>query len=360
VLVPLTVLSVSYPLAKVSPGTAGGAEQVLLTLDKGLLQAGHKSLVLAPEGSRCSGLLIPARITNGILDQNAKRTARQTFKGLLSRTLSQFHIDVVHMHGIDFLEYLPHTDIPVVVSLHLPLEWYPCEKLSSPRSNVTLVSVSHFQSRNAPGACRIDRVIPNGVDLEEFRPTRKQGDYVLGMGRFCPEKGLHLAIEAAERAAAPLILAGAVFEYSEHRRYFDSLIAPRAIAPKLNQRIRLVGSIGGKHKRFLLTGAKCVLIPSQVQETSSLLAMEAMACGTPVIAWRSGALPEIVSHERTGFLVDSVDEMAEAIAHTNDIDRAACRLEAELRFDAHAMVAHYICLYESLAGRVPNKELVAA
>lgn len=356
----LTVLSVSYPLARVSPGTPGGAEQVLLTLDKGLLQAGHRSLMLAPQGSRCAGLLIPARIPTGVLDENAKRVARKTFKQLLDHTLSEFPIDIVHMHGIDFLEYLPHADIPVVVSLHLPLEWYPRETLSSPPSNVTLVSVSQFQARNADRAYRIDRVISNGVDFDEFRPSDKRGDYALAMGRFCPEKRLHLAIEAVERAGVQLILAGTVFEYPEHRRYFDSLIATKTIALSLNQRVRFIGPVGGQRKRFLLAGAKCLLIPSQVQETSSLLAMEAMACGTPVIAWRSGALPEIVSHERTGFLVSSVEEMTEAIAHTNDIDRAECRLEAERRFDASAMVAQYIRLYESLASRTTEKELVAA
>lgn len=96
----MTVLSVSYPLAKVSPGTAGGAEQVLLTIDRALVQEGHRSLVLAPESSRCSGLLIPARIPSGVLDENSKREARSTFKHLLDRTLARYSVDVIHMHGI--------------------------------------------------------------------------------------------------------------------------------------------------------------------------------------------------------------------------------------------------------------------
>ena len=351
---PLTVLNVSYPLAKVSPGTAGGAEQVLLTLDKALVKAGHRSLVLAPEGSHCAGLLIPARIPTGILDKRAKRIAQQTFKEMLDRVLLQFPVDAVHMHGIDFSECLPQCDVPVVVSLHLPLPWYSPESLRALPANVTLVSVSCFQAKTNQ-QCRIDHVIPNGIDLDDFRPTWKQTDYALAMGRFCPEKGLHLAIEAAKRAGARLILAGTVFEYPEHRRYFDSMISP-----KLNQRVRFVGAVGGKHKRFLLAGAKCLLIPSQAQETSSLLAMEALACGTPVIAWRSGALPEIVSHWRTGFLVTSVDEMASAIATSHNINRAGCRSEAERKFDACAMVRQYIRLYESLASRSTEEELVAA
>src|SRR5438874_5105127 len=132
----LTVLSVSYPLAKVSPGTAGGAEQVLATIDKGLVRAGHRSLMLAPEGSRCSGLLIPARVPSGVLDEAEKREARQIFKHLLEQTISHFDVDVVHMHGIDFREYVPDSDVPVVVSMHLPLSWYSRGALMHKPENV--------------------------------------------------------------------------------------------------------------------------------------------------------------------------------------------------------------------------------
>src|SRR5690348_3218889 len=113
----LTVLSVSYPLAKVSSGTAGGAEQVLATIDRALVRDGHRSLVLAPEGSHCYGLLIPALIPSGVLDDVARREARKVFKQLLERTLARFSVDVVHMHGLDFSEYLPVGDVPLVVSL---------------------------------------------------------------------------------------------------------------------------------------------------------------------------------------------------------------------------------------------------
>ena len=351
----LTVLSVSYPLAKVSPGTAGGAEQVLATIDKGLVREGHRSLVLAPAGSRCAGLLIPASVPSSVLDDEAKREARRIFRRLLDRTLMQHSVDVVHMHGIDFLDYLPDGDVPAVVSVHLPLEWYPRDAICGFRPNLKLVSVSEFQARNSHAGCVIDCVIPNGVDIEEFRPARKTGDYALAMGRICPEKGFHLALDAVERTGANLILAGTVFEYPEHRRYFDSMIAPR-----LNNRVRFIGPVGGKRKRFLLAGAKCLLIPSQVQETSSLLAMEAMACGTPVIAWRRGALPEIVSDGRTGFLVSSIEEMANAIARVDAINRVECRREAEYKFDSRDMVSKYLDLYESVVDKNRERELNAA
>ena len=113
---PLTVLSVAYPLAKVSPGTAGGAEQVLHTMDKALVHHGHRSIVLAAAGSRCHGLLIPVRVSDAELDFRAKRQARESFRHGIHRALSEFNVDVVHMHGLDFHEYLPDGDIPVVVT----------------------------------------------------------------------------------------------------------------------------------------------------------------------------------------------------------------------------------------------------
>jgi len=351
----LTVLSVNYPLAKVSPATAGGAEQVLAAIDSGLVSAGHRSLVLAPEGSRCSGLLIAAQVPSGVLDESAKREARRTFKELLDRTLTRCSVDVVHMHGVDFYEYLPESDVPIVVTTHLPLSWYPRRQLLHKPVNALLVGVSDFQARTAPPEVEIDCVIPNGVDLEEIVPRRQPGEYVLAMGRICPEKGLHLALEAAELAGEKLILAGMVFDYPEHRSYFDSMIAPR-----LGKSARFIGPVGGIRKRHLLSGAKCLLIPSQVSETSSLLAMEAMAAGTPVIAWRSGALPEIVSDGKTGFVVASVEDMASAISRIRQIDRRACRREAIRRFDGRKMLSSYLCLYEAVVRRSFTPELQAA
>src|SRR5438445_3040080 len=175
---PLTVLSVSYPLARVADVTAGGAEQVLAILDEALVRRGHRALVLAPAGSRWCGLLIPAQIPTGVLDENAKQEARRTLKRLLNRVLARHRVDVVHMHGLDFSEYLPDCDIPIVVSLHLPLSWYEPEAL---RSAVwpykALVCVSKAQARAAPSGVRIDRMIPNGINLERFNPARKKGNY---------------------------------------------------------------------------------------------------------------------------------------------------------------------------------------
>src|SRR5581483_2686948 len=121
----------------------------------------------------------------------------------------------------------------------------------------------------------------------------------------CPEKGVHLAIEASRCARIPLLIAGEVFGYDEHLRYFEE-----QVAPALGRNCRFLGSLGPHRKRRLLAHARCVLLPSLAEETCGLVAREALAAGTPVIAFRRGALPESVENGRTGFLVSSVEEMA--------------------------------------------------
>jgi glycosyltransferase involved in cell wall biosynthesis len=340
----LTVLNVSYPLAQVSFGTPGGAEQVLATIDEALVRAGHLSLVLAPEGSRCYGLLLPTAALPSKLDDAARFAVQQQHRSALKRALANFRVDVVHLHGLDFLNYLPHFEVPVVVTLHLPPGWYPPEVFQIERPRTYLVCVSRSQAQACPPHARIERVIQNGVPLSRFRKGRVKSSYVLGLGRICPEKGFDRAMDAASSAGTPFLLAGTAFGYPAHLEYFDQEIRPR-----LKNGHRFLGQVGSQRKRYLLTGARCVLIPSLAPETSSLVAMEAMACGTPVVAFPAGALSELIDHGRTGFLVHDVKEMEEAIPAADTLDPATCRREAENRFSADRMFEEYLQLYHNVA-----------
>jgi glycosyltransferase involved in cell wall biosynthesis len=134
-----------------------------------------------------------------------------------------------------------------------------------------------------------------------------------------------------------------VFRYESHLKYFEDEIKPR-----LDARRRFRGPIGLERKRRLLSGARCLLVPSLVNETSSLVSMEALACGTPVIAFASGALPEVVEHGRTGFIVRDVDEMTDALRRIGDIDPEECRRVARERFHSNRMARDYMALYEQL------------
>jgi glycosyltransferase involved in cell wall biosynthesis len=140
-----------------------------------------------------------------------------------------------------------------------------------------------------------------------------------------------------------LIIAGSVFGYPEHLDYFDSMIRPR-----LNTHIRFVGLVGGERKANLMAGARCLLVSSLAPETSSLVAMEALASGTPVVAFPNGALNEIVVPQQTGFLVNNAEEMADAIGEVDSLSPSACRREAEERFSSAQMFAQYLDLYRSV------------
>jgi glycosyltransferase involved in cell wall biosynthesis len=341
----LRVLSVAFPFAPVGHDAVGGAEQVLAELDAALVRAGHVSVVVACAGSSPAGTLVATPRTTGAITESVRHSAHAAHRGAIERALRRWPIDVVHMHGIDFHDYLPPPGPPVLVTLHLPLDWYPPDVFSPQRPNTFLHCVSPSQRARGLSEAKLLPVVPNGVALDAPARHAKRS-FALALGRICPEKGFHIALDAAERAEFPLLIAGAIFRYAAHEAYFVQEIAPR-----LDRTRRFLGPIGMPRKRRLLSAARCLLIPSLAPETSSLVAMEALACGTPVIAFPSGALPEIVEHGRTGFLVRDDEEMAEAIHAATRIDPAACRAAARERFPLERTVERYFALYRELAQR---------
>jgi len=340
--VTISVLSVAYPLARVGPDAVGGAEQVLARLDAALVARGHRSLVLACEGSRVSGTLVPISWPASAFDETIVARTHEEQRNAIERLRLETDIDLVHMHGVYFFRALPEAGIPVLATVHLPPAWYPAEVFAPTRPSTYLSCVSQSQLRACPDRRAIVATIVNGVDVEAAAPHARR-NFCLAMGRICEEKAFHLAIDAARFAETPLLIAGQVYPFPAHQEYFE-----RAIAPRLGAAVRFIGPIGPTRKRRLLSAARCLLVPSLVEETSSLVAMEALACGTPVIAFRTGALPEIVEHGRTGFVVDTLREMGEAIRKIDAIDHNACRNAARERFAASRMVDEYIAVYERL------------
>jgi glycosyltransferase involved in cell wall biosynthesis len=340
------VLSVAYPLAPVSMDAAGGAEQVLAMLDRALVRAGHRSIVLACEGSRVAGELVTTPLPAGSLDDGARAQAHARYREALTAILDRTAVDVVHVHGLDFAFYLPPPGPLLVVTLHLPPAWYPAEVFVLRRPRTHLVCVSTDQRRRCPAASDVVCVVENGVDLDTLRPAASgtRQPHAVALGRICPEKGFHRALAACRRAGVPMLLAGAVFPYPDHESYFRE-----RIVPLLDDARRFLGPVGLVEKQRLLATARCVLVPSDVPETSSLVAMEALACGTPVITSGAGALAEIVEHGSTGFIVADEDGMAAALHRVHALDPGACRRAAEQRFAADVMAARYVELYRSLS-----------
>ena len=340
----LTILSVAYPLAPVSRDAAGGAEQVLATLDNALVDAGHRSLVLAQAGSEVAGTLLPVPSSAGPFDDEAVAAAGSRHRAALAAALGRERVDVVHLHGIDFPAYLPPPGPPVLATLHLPPAWYPAEALRPTRPGTWIHCVSEAQHRDCPPVPHLLPPIPNGVDLDAFGGRFRRRAFALFLGRICPEKGVHLAIDAAERAGVPLLIAGPVYPYPAHRAYFDT-----AVAPRLGPSCRYLGGVGSRAKRRLLSASRCLLVPSLAPETSSLVIREAAACGTPTVAFPAGAIPEAVVEGVTGFLVEGTDRMADAIGRTAEIDAQACRNVARERFDERVMIDAYLRVYAALA-----------
>ncbi len=339
-----TVLSIAYPLTQVGPEAVGGSEQVLTMLDRAITEVGHQSLVIAGAGSRIAGKLIPSPLSDGPLDDSVRRWGQQVHQQLIRETLANYSVDLVHMHSLDFHTYLPGYSVPVLATLHLPPDWYPPSIFEIKRQRFYMNCVSSSQQRCCPDIPALLPYVTNGIDVDSFSMRRSaKRSYALAMGRICPEKGFHFAISAAKKARTDLILAGQVFPYEFHHNYFQ-----KEIEPRLDHRRRFIGPAGPSAKRRLLADARCLLIPSTVAETSSLVAMEALASGTPVIAFRSGALPEIVEHGRTGFLVSDAAEMAEAIHAAGELDPDACRAAARTRFSSTEMIRRYFEIYDQI------------
>ncbi len=337
----MNILSVAYPLAPVSRDAVGGAEQILAAIDLALVRTGHRSIVVARADSCVAGELRPIPVVAGTHPE-ARKVAQQETARAITANLDQ--ADLVHLHGLDFPAYLPASGKPVLTTLHLPPEWYAPEIFASPRPSTWLHCVSLSQHTRCPATPNLLPPIANGVDVNALAsPRHARRGHALMLGRICPEKGQHLALQAAHMADVPLLLGGTVFPYPEHEAYFANEVQPR-----LDARRRFLGALGFSRKRRWLASARCLLVPCLAPETSSLVAMEALACGTPVVAFARGALPEIIEHGRTGFLARNVIEMAEAIVACGGIDPATCRDAARSRFSAGRMTDAYLQLYRRL------------
>jgi glycosyltransferase involved in cell wall biosynthesis len=349
----LTVLSVAFPFAPVGSDAVGGAEQILGSIDRALVSAGHSSLVVACEGSQTAGELFSFPLPEDETFSNEHRAEYATrVQGAIDRALAAHRVDLVHFHGLDADAYSVPGDIPALITLHLPVAWYRPALWTRFGEQAEFCCVSESQRRTLPAQRSRCTVIENGVPLPAIESARK-GDFALVLGRVCPEKNAHEAFDAGTRAGVRVLLGGDVFPYAAHQQYFRKQIEPRLHGAPGGPEHAFLGRLPEHHKYALLSRAKCLLHPTLAPETSSLAAMEALAAGTPVIAYPSGALPEIVDDGVTGFLVDGVEEMAEALQQVRWLSPAACRQAAERRFSVERMIGRYLDLYAHLMERQP-------
>lgn len=347
----MRILYAAYPLLTVCEDSAGGAEQVLSTLEREIARRGAATTVAASSGSRVAGELFATGDPCSRLDDFERRNRQHhdrivEFVSRCARQGERFAL--VHDMSGSLWTRAAEVDVPVLATLHLPRQFYPAQFFENVAANVTFNFVSEAQARTFGSlSCDLPRVITNGVALDHFTPnTSREGrNGLLWLGRICEEKAPHLALEIARLGSMPITIAGQVYPFSYHQRYFDDEVAPRLSAMPGAE---FVGPVSRQEKTRLLCGTKALLITSQVAETSSLVAMEAAASGTPVIALRHGALVEVVRDGTTGLLVDGVEEAVQALHRIDEISSTACARHAHDHFSSDAMAAKYLNLYANM------------
>ena len=255
--------------------------------------------------------------------------------------------DVIHNH-VDYLAFPASrlSPTPTIHTLHGRLDLSQLRTVFQEFQDLALVSIS--ESQRAPLQdldLRWAGTVHHGVTVEDYPFAPGPGDYLLFCGRISPEKGPDLAIEVARSAGLPLKMAAKVD--TADREYFE-----RTIRPLLDQPgVEFLGEVDEAAKLKLLAGARALLFPIRWPEPFGLVMIEAMATGTPVIARRFGAVPEVVTHGETGFIGDTVDELVAAVYRVDTLDRAECRRMVEKRFSVSRMVDDYESLYVRLAFR---------
>lgn len=353
----LRILYIAYPLLTVSDESAGGAEQVLWTLERKMFRRGVDTTVAASAGSRVTGVLFATGDPCTLPDDYKRRNRRhqeQILEYVRRRSRQGRGFDLIHDMSGSFWTRAGEINLPVLATLHLPLSFYPPRSFQNVPANVSFNCVSQAQARTFSDIGGVLGIVPNSIALDRFDSHRggaaTDGPSILRhgllwLGRICKEKAPHLALEIAERAGLPITLAGQVYPFSYHQKYYERQVAPRL---RRNSRATYVCSPSFEQKRSLLLQAQAVVITSLAEETSSLVAMEAAASGTPVIALRRGALAEVVRDGVTGFLVEDVDSAVAACRCVDEISGAACAQYARKKFSCDAMADGYSGLYAGI------------
>jgi len=328
----------------VPPRLYGGTERIVAYLSDALCELGHEVTLFASADATTRASLVPVR------DQ-AIRLDPEPLKSDLAAHLAMLHevsqrareFDVLHFH-VDLLHFPMFEDIAdrTVTTLHgrLDVKDLPAAYLRWPR--FPMVSISNHQ-REPLRFVRWLGTVPHGIPLAllRFSPVPRAG-YLAFLGRISPEKRPDRAIAIARRAGIPLKIAAKVD--SADRSYFNHEIRPLLDDPL----IEFIGEISDSDKTEFLGNAIALLFPIDWPEPFGLAMIEAMACGTPVIAWPCGSVPEVVDDGVTGYIVDSEDAAVAAVAEVQRLDRRCVRDVFERRFTAEVMANHYIDLYQKL------------
>ena len=328
----------------VPPRLYGGTERVVSYLTEELVRLGHEVTLFASGDSETAAELVAAcpRALWRTADCRETLPHHVRLMELVFRDVSRF--DILHFH-CDYLHFplLRRRPCRSVTTLHGPVHRADLGPLLAEYPEVPLVSISDNQRQPIPQA-NWQATVHHGLPRNLFTYRRHSGEYLALLGRMSPEKGVDRAIEIARRAKMKLRIAAKV--YPEERAYFQDHIEP--LLRQSREFVEYIGEVGGRDKDEFLGNARALLFPIDWAEPFGLVMIEALACGTPVIAWRNGSVPEVIADGVTGYLVDSIDEAVRAVGQVASLSRCVCRRVFEERFDAARMAREYVEVYRRL------------
>ena len=332
------------PWIPVPPTGYGGIEWVVSLLVEELVARGHDVTLFASGGSRTKAELISVfdEAPMGDMHRNVPdaRHAARAFREILARAGTPRSFDVMHDHSACIaLAAAPALPVPVVHTLHGAFTHEMKEFYAGVAVGVTFVAISKVQRDDMP-SLPVSKIVPNSVDVESFPFAPAKGDYLLCLGRITRDKGQDVAVSVAKRTGVPLVLAGKI-DPGADQQFFDEAILPHIDG----QLVRFEGEVPDERKKELLAGARAALFPIRWQEPFGLVMVEAMSCGTPVIANGWGAVPEVVTDGVTGFITQDEDGMVAALGRLDEIDPARCRADALARFSPAGMADAYERVY---------------
>jgi glycosyltransferase involved in cell wall biosynthesis len=321
-----------------SPGY-GGVETVVSSLTETFVEQGHDVTLLCAPGSRSDAHVVtlldephPGEIERSL--HEADHVARAF------AVIERGRFDVVHDHcGFTAIAMADRIATPLVHTLHGQFTPSTAAFYAHHGHKAAVVAISRTQIACAPPELAIAAAIPNPIDLSAWSVREHKDDYLLWIGRMTEVKGPHRAIAAARAAGVPLILAGVI--QPGQRAFFDREIAPHVDG----DRVRFIGEVGGATKRALFADARALLMPIRWEEPFGMVMVEALACGTPVIAFPEGAACELVVDGHTGFLVDDEAAMGAAVSQLGRISPAECRAWAAAHCDVDVVSRAYLQVF---------------
>jgi glycosyltransferase involved in cell wall biosynthesis len=340
----LRIAMVAPPWYPLPPRGYGGVEAVVADLVDLMVLRGHHVTLIASGDHATAAHEVHRAYDEPPSERLGTPQPEVVQAAAAAAIVAELDVDLVHDHSLAGPLLARGRVVPTLVTVHSRPTGDYAEYYRWLDRTVGLVSVSDAQRTLLPEANWVGRV-HNAIDVPSFPFREAKDDYVLWIGRFVEMKAPHLAIDAARAAGRRIVLAGKCSEPRE-KAFFEAEVAPR-----LGPDVEYVGEAGADLKRELFAGARCLVFPLQWEEPFGMVMAESMACGTPVVALRRGAVPEVVEHGVSGLVVDDLTAIPAAIHAAEGLDPAACRKVVADRFDLPVMADGYEQVYrETLAG----------